>query len=233
MAGDRGTLSRSAGLSGDQQAPWTESAGPSGRRMPSAPRERKPALFALAILLVAAGAGAAGLLVIRAGSKVQAIEIVQRVNQNARIPVIAMQQVGISAGSGVSYVPWSQVDQVARYFAATTIPAGTLLTENMVESSSNVTAGEDFVGLSLKAGQVPGDVQPGQKVEAFAVGTACGVTAGTVLSQQAQVTDVAGSATATGSTESVTVAVQPADAGALTCSAANGNVGLALLPGNG
>ena len=126
MAGDRGTLSRSAGLSGDQQAPWTESAGPSGRRMPSAPRERKPALFALAILLVAAGAGAAGLLVIRAGSKVQAIEIVQRVNQNARIPVIAMQQVGISAGSGVSYVPWSQVDQVARYFAATTIPAGQL-----------------------------------------------------------------------------------------------------------
>jgi len=225
MAGDRGTLSRSAGLSGDQQAPWAESAG-SGRRMPSAPRERKPALFALAILLVAAGAGAAGLLVIRAGSKVQAIEIVQRVNQNAQIPVTAMQQVGISEGSGVSYVPWSEVGQVAKYFAATTIPAGTLLTQN-------VTAGEDFVGLSLKAGQVPANVQPGQKVEAFAVGTACGVTAGTVLSQQAQVTDVAGSATTTGSTESVTVAVQQADAGALTCSAANGNVGLALLPGNG
>src|SRR5215475_10564436 len=72
MASDRGTLSRSAGLSGDQQAPWAEPSGPSGRRMPSAPRERKPALFALAILLVALGAGAAGLLVIRAGTKVQA-----------------------------------------------------------------------------------------------------------------------------------------------------------------
>lgn len=233
MASDRGTLSRSAGLSGDQQAPWAEPGGPSGRRMPSAPRERKPALFALAILLVALGAGAAGLLVIRAGTKVQAIEIVQRVNQNAQIPVTAMQEVGISAGSGVSYVPWDQAGQVAKFFAATTIPAGTLLTQNMVTSSSNVTAGEDIVGLSLKAGQVPGNLQPGEKVEAFAVGAACGVTAGTVLSQQAQVTDVAGSATATGSTESVTVAVQPADAGALTCSAANGNVGLALLPGNG
>ena len=233
MASDRGTLSRSAGLSGDQQAPWAEPSGPSGRRMPSAPRERKPALFALAILLVALGAGAAGLLVIRAGTKVQAIEIVQRVNQNAQIPVTAMQEVGISAGSGVSYVPWDQAGQVAKFFAATTIPAGTLLTQNMVASSSNVTAGEDIVGLSLKAGQVPGNLQPGEKVEAFAVGAACGVTAGTVLSQQAQVTDVAGSATATGSTESVTVAVQPADAGTLTCMAANGNVGLALLPGNG
>ena len=54
-----------------------------------------------------------------------------------------------------------------------------------------------------------------------------------MLAEQAEVTDVSGSATATGSTASVTVAVQPADAGPLTCSAANGNVGLALLPGNG
>jgi hypothetical protein len=70
-------------------------------------------------------------------------------------------------------------------------------------------------------------------VEAVALGTACGTTAGDVLAQQAQVTDVSGSAGASGSSAVVTVAVQPADAGALTCSAANGNVALALLPGNG
>lgn len=232
MASDRGTLQRSSGLSADQQAPWAESASPSGRRMPSAPRERKPALFALAILLVAVGAGAAGLLVIRAGARVQAIEIVATVNQNAQIPAGAIEEVGISAGSGVSYVPWSEAGQVQEYFAATTIPAGTLLTQNMVAKSSGLTTGQDIVGLSLKAGQVPGDLQPGDKVEAFAVGTVCGVTAGTVLAQEAEVTDVSGSASATGNTASVTVAVQPADAGPLTCSAANGNVGLALLPGN-
>ena len=232
MASDRGTITRS-GLSADQQGAWGEPAAASGRRMPSAPRERKPALFALAILLVALGAGAAGLLVIRAGTRVQAIEIVQQVNQNAQVPVGAMQEVGISAGSGVSYVSWSQAEQVAKYFAATTIPAGTLLTQNMVASSSNVTANQDFVGLSLKAGQVPSGLQPGDKVEAIAVGAVCGVTAGTVLAEQGEVTAVTGSATATGSTASVTVAVQPADAGPLTCSASNGNVGLALLPGNG
>ena len=70
----------------------------------------------------------------------------------------------------------------------------------MVAASNNGTADQDIVGLSLKAGQVPGDLQPGDKVEAVAVGTACGTTAGTVLAQQAQVTDVSGSATATGST---------------------------------
>jgi hypothetical protein len=201
--------------------------------MPSASRERKPALFALAILLVAVGAGAAGLLVIRAGARVQAIEIVQTVNQNAQIPVGAMEEVGISAGSGVSYVPWSQEAQVAKYFASTTIPAGTLLTNNMVASSSSLTTGQDFVGLSLKAGQVPANLQPGDKVEAVAVGTECGETPGFVLAQQAQVTNVSGSASSTGNTASVTIAVQPAEAGPLTCSAANGNVGLALLPSNG
>jgi hypothetical protein len=232
MASDRGTLPRSAGLGPDQQAPWTEPAGRSGR-MPSAPRERKPALFALAILLVALGAGAAGLIVVRADARVQAIEIVQRVSQNAQIPAGSMEEVGITAGSDVSYVPWSQAAQVEKYFAATTIPAGTLLTNNMVSASAGHTANQDMVGLSLKAGQLPAGLEPGEKVEAFAIGSACGVTAGSVLTESAQVTGVIGSATASGTTASVTVAVQPADAAALTCAASNGNVGLALLPGNG
>jgi len=232
MASDRGTLPRS-GLSADQQGAWGEPTAASSRRMPSRQRERKPALFALAILLVALGAGAAGLLVIRAGAQVQAIEIVQQVNQNSQIPVTAMQEVGIPSGSAISYVPWSQAEQVSKFFAATTIPAGTLLTQKMVASSNNTAAGLDLVGLLLKAGQVPSNLQPGDKVEAVAVGTACGTTAGDVLAQQAQVTDVSGSAGASGSSAVVTVAVQPANAGALTCSAANGNVGLALLPGNG
>lgn len=232
MASDRGTLTRS-GLSADQQGAWGEPAAASGRRMPSASRERKPALFALAILLVALGAGAAGLLVIRAGAQVQAIEIVQQVNENSRIPVDAMEEVGVPSGSALDYVAWSNVAEVEKDFAATTIPAGTLLTEKMVSASDNVTAGHDLVGLSLKAGQVPSDLQPGDKVEAVAIGTACGTNAGAVLAQLAQVTDVSGSVTAAGSTAVVTIAVQPADAGPLTCSAANGNVGLTLLPDNG
>lgn len=232
MASDRGTLTRS-GLSADQQGAWGDPTPASGRRMPSAQRERKPALFALAILLVALGAGAAGLLVIRASAQVQAIEVVQPVNENSRIPASALQEVGVPSGSALNYLSWSSVAEVERDFAAIRIPAGTLLTRQMVSGANTATAGQDRVGLSLKAGQVPSGLQPGDKVEAVAVGTACGTTAGDVLAQQAQVTDVNGSAGASGSSLVVTVAVQPAEAGALTCSAANGNVGLALLPGNG
>ena len=232
MASDRGTLTRS-GLSADQQGAWGEPTAASGRRMPSAQRERKPALFALAILLVALGAGAAGLLVIRASAQVQAIEVVQPVNQNSQIPAGALEEVSVPAGSALNYLPWTSVAEVERDFAAISIPADTLLTRQMVSGSNTSTAGRDLVGLSLKAGQVPGDLQPGDEVEAVAVGTACGTTAGAVLAQRAEVTAVSGSVTASGSTAVVTLAVQPADAEALTCSAANGNVGLALLPDHG
>ena len=90
-----------------------------------------------------------------------------------------------------------------------------------------------MVGLSLKAGQVPSGLQPGDKVEAVAVGTACGTTAGAVLAERAQVTDVSGSVAVTGSTAIGDARGPAGRRGALTCSAANGNVGLALLPGNG
>jgi hypothetical protein len=232
MASDRGTLSRSAGL-GDQQGSWVEPTAAHSRRLPSAPRERKPALFALAILLVALGAGAAGLLVIRASAHVEAIEIVQQVNAGAQMPGSAMEEVGVSAGSAVLYVPWSDAAQVEQYFAATTIPPGTLLTRAMVAKISDLTTGQDIVGLSLKAGQLPGSVQPGDKVDAFAVTTICGVNAGDPVASDLQVTGVSGSAGSTGNDELVTVAVKPSDAGSLTCVASSGDVALALLPSNG
>ena len=53
MASDRGTMTRGAGI--DQQAPWGEATAPAGRRMPSTPRERKPVLAILAVLLIVGG----------------------------------------------------------------------------------------------------------------------------------------------------------------------------------
>src|SRR5580700_11337568 len=102
MASDRGTLSR--GATADQQTSWAEPTAPGGRRMPSAPRERKPALAALAVLLVALGAVAAGFLVINAGHKVAAVEITQEVGQGEQIPASAVQEVEISSNSGLNYV---------------------------------------------------------------------------------------------------------------------------------
>jgi hypothetical protein len=243
MVSDRGTLPR--GAVADQQASWAEPTTPGGRRMPSAPRERKPALAALAVLLVALGAVAAGYLVTSAGHRVGAVEITQEVGQGQRIPASAIKEVEIASNTGLNYVAWPYANRVTGVYAAVRIPAGTLLTPAMTTATNNLAAGKVEVGLSLKAGQAPASLLIGQTVEAFPVGTGTGcggngngagngtgaapgvpIATGTIAS-------VTGSTSTNGSTAAVTLAVSSADAGTLACYASAGDVAIALTPGSG
>ena len=252
MVSDRGTLPR--GAVADQQASWAEPTAPGGRRMPSAPRERKPALAALAVLLVALGAVAAGYLVINAGHRVGAVEITQQVGQGQRIPASAIKEVEIASNSGINYVAWQYANRVAGVYAAVQIPAGTLLTSAMTSATNNLAVGKVQVGLSLKPGQAPANLLIGQSVEAFGVGTGsgCGAAAaggggagGTgggnggngsgsgVPITTGVIASVVGSTASNGSTAAVTLAVPDADAGVLACYASAGDVAIALTPGSG
>lgn len=245
MVSDRGTLPR--GAVADQQASWAEPTAPGGRRMPSAPRERKPALAAVAILLVALGAASAGYLVLNAGHRVGAVEITQAVGQGQQIPASAIKEVQINSDTDVHYVAWQFASRVTGVFAAVQIPAGTLLTREMTEAASNLTAGKVEVGLSLKPGQAPTNLLIGQTVRAFPVGTGSGcgggngtggagtgatatpgepITTGTIVS-------VSGTTTTNGSTAAVTLAVPETDAGVLACYASAQDVAIALTPGSG
>jgi len=249
MVSDRGTLPR--GAVADQQASWAEPTAPGGRRMPSAPRERKPALAALAVLLVALGAVAAGYLVINAGHRVGAVEITQQVGQGQRIPASAIKEVEIASNSGINYVAWQYANRVAGVYAAVQIPAGTLLTSAMTSATNNLAAGKVQVGLSLKPGQAPANLLIGQSVEAFGVGTGSGCAAaagggaggtgggnGSGSGSGSAITtgviaSVVGSTASNGSTAAVTLAVPDADAGVLACYASAGDVAIALTPGSG
>jgi hypothetical protein len=243
MVSDRGTLPR--GAVADQQAAWAEPTAPGGRRMPSAPRERKPGLAALAVLLVALGAVAAGYLVISAGHRVGAVEITQEVGQGQRIPASAIREVQIASNSGLNYVAWQYANRVTGVYAAVHIPAGTLLTPAMTTATNNLASGKVEVGLSLKAGQAPTNLLIGQTVEAFPVGTGSGCggngngagtgTAATpgVPIATGTIASVTGSTSTNGSTAAVTLAVSSADAGILACYASAGDVAIALTPGSG
>ena len=219
--------------------------------MPSAPRERKPALAALAVLLVALGAVAAGYLVINAGHRVGAVEITQQVGQGQRIPASAIKEVEIASNSGINYVAWQYANRVAGIYAAVQIPAGTLLTSAMTTATNNLATGKVQVGLSLKPGQAPANLLIGQSVEAFGVGTGsgCGAAAGGGAGgtgggngsgsgsgsaiTTGVIASVVGSTASNGSTAAVTLAVPDADAGVLACYASAGDVAIALTPGSG
>ncbi len=230
MASDRGTLPRSGGPSADHQPQWAEPTLPAGRRMPSAPRERKPLLAVVALILILAGGAGAGLLVLRSGQKTAAIELTQQVSAGQHFTAQDFAQVQVPANTGLSYVPWNQAGQVLDFVAKTTIPAGTLLTPAMVTTSANSLAGKDRVGVQLKAGTMPISLGVGDHVELYTLtrSAGCQTVANSVIEQDVPVLAV--SSTGAGSAL-ITVAVPQETAGQLLCAAAAGTLGAVLLPG--
>ncbi len=258
MPSDRGTLPRGSGPRGsgrsasgrsgpagsglaggnDQHPGWPEPTAPAGRRLPGAPRERRPALAALAVLLIIGGALGAGFLVIQSGKRVAAIEISRQIGAGQQIPLSALQQVQVTAGSGLAYVPWAEASQVARYFTVATIPPGTLLTREMVTTTGTSVAGRAVLGLALKDGQLPHGLQDGDHIDIYQVSDAqetCPGGSGGTLAADAVVLAIGAPSATSGSTAiaDVEVALNPSDAGPVACNAANGIVGIAVLPNGG
>ena len=234
MPGDRGTLARGASPAAQDKEPWVRPTAPASRRAPRAARERKPGLAALALLLILGGALGAAYLVIQNGHRVAAIEITQALGPGQQIPFGALRQVEIAPGGGVNYVPWGEASQVSQFFAATAIPPGTLLSSGMVARTNNIANGKAVVGLALKDGQLPDGLQVGDRVDVYEVSDAtqsCPGTAGSMLAANAVVLGISAPAAASSqSAIDVRVALAPAVAGAVACNAANGNVGVAVLP---
>jgi hypothetical protein len=238
MSSDRGTMQRGPISGTDQQAGWQAPTAPGGRRLPSAPRERRPGLAALAVLLIVGGALGAGFLITKTGKRVAAIEIVHQVGVGQRIPQTAMQEVQIASDSSVNYVPWNEASQVAEFYAANAIPPGTLLNGAMVVRANHVVAGRDVLGLALKEGQLPGGLQVGDHIDIYDVSDAnnsCPGSPGSTLAGNAIVIAIATPSVGSGSSAqaNVQVALDPRDAGAVACNASNGIVGVAVLPAGG
>jgi hypothetical protein len=232
MPGDRGTLTRGAQPAQDNGR--RRPTAPGSRRPPRVARERRPALAALALLLIAGGALGAAYLVLQNGHRVAAIEITRQVGAGERIPPGALSEVDIAVGSGLSYVPWSEAGQVGRFYAATAIPPGTLLTSSMVARVNGLASGKAVVGLALKDGQLPDGLQAGDRVNLYQVSDAsqsCPGTPGSMLASNAVVLGIGAAPAATSSSSiDVRVALDPSVAGVVTCNAANNNVAVAVLP---
>lgn len=234
MPGDRGTLTRRARPAQDKES--RRPTAPGSRRPPQVARERKPALAALALLLIVGGALGAVYLVLQNGHRVAAIEVTEQLGAGQQIPLTALREVDIATSGGLSYVPWSAAGQVSRFFAATGIPPGTLLTNSMVAQVNGLASGKSVVGLALKDGQLPDGLQAGDHVNLYQVSDAsqsCPGTPGSLLASNAVVLGIgAPPAAASASAVDVRVALDPAAAGAVTCNAANSNVAVAVLPGS-
>ncbi|MDF2258410.1 hypothetical protein P2L57_22610 [Streptomyces ferralitis] len=224
-----------------------------GERLPVAPRERKPALAALAVLLILVGALGATVLVLRAGNKTEAIKVTERVAAGQTIPASAMTEVDVASGTGVNYVQWAQRNALSNYRAATDILPNTPIVGEMLTQDKGLANGKVIVGLSLKDGQYPSGLSAGDTVAAYRVGTDSskassansGTAAGTgststsgggnnLITANARVqsaTPPSGNTIGSGDLP-VTLVVNQSDAAALTQAASAGQVALVVVPGN-
>lgn len=144
---------------------------PANVRAPSVPRDRKPALAALGLLLVLVGALASVYLQQQAKNRVGVVEIVKRVPQGAAITPDEIGEAMVAVDSSISYVTWSQAQSGALkgYTARTDLVPGTLLVGQMLTTALPLAPGQEVVGLSLKDGQYPVGIQVGDTVSAYYV----------------------------------------------------------------
>lgn len=213
------------------EKPAVNSAGPSGalsstasRKLPVPPRERRPALAALAVLLILGGALATTLLVMRSGDRVSAIRVAQQVGNGQQFTEQALEEVQI-ADTGVDYVPWSRRGEVLETYAAVTILPGTLLTSEMgVTASRELGPGKAKVGLALKPGQMPENLERGDRVQVVHVPGRGGQERSRVLAQSALVHNV-------GQKGLVTVIVDTTVSPEVVAYASSGEIAVAELPG--
>lgn len=215
-------------------------AGPmAGDRLPSPPRERKPALAALAALLVLVGALGATLLVLRAGERVEAIMLTERVPAGQPISEGAISSVMVADNTDVEYVEWAQRDQLGDFRAAADLVPGTVLVGPMLTTDAGIEEGQALVGVTLQPGHFPPGLEVGKRVDVILVGDAAqGEEGGTapepVLVSGARVTEIFGEDDeVTGhSALSLQLRVDAADAPTVLDAAAENAVSVAMVGGS-
>lgn len=152
------TITRGPGVDRDQRT-----------RLPVPTRDRRPALAALALVLVLGGALASTLLVLRSGDRVEVLV--------AATDIAAGQTVGPDdlttaqvAADGANFVLAEAESNFVGTTATVGIPAGTMINNVMFQTGTVVPAGADVVGLVLTAQQRPAEaVGQGDVVRLFLV----------------------------------------------------------------
>jgi hypothetical protein len=131
--------------------------GASANRLPTAPRERKPALAALAVLLILAGALSTMLLVTRSGNRVDVVMMKNTVQVGQKIGAGDLTDVSVAADNGIAYVKWDQANQLVGRTTYNPLVAGSILIPAMLgaPTNSSAPAGTTVVGVMVKAGHYP------------------------------------------------------------------------------
>jgi hypothetical protein len=142
-------------------------------RLPTAPRERKPALAALAVLLILAGALATMLLVSRSGNRISVVKVgPHTIAAGSKLSADQFVEASVAADNSIDYVQWSQLGQLQSMTTYNTLVKNSLLTTDMLNDQSagkvNSPAGTTLMGIQVKQGHYPtGQMYVGDKFTVY------------------------------------------------------------------
>jgi hypothetical protein len=203
-------------------------------RLPVHSRDRRPALAALALLLIVGGGLGAGLIVYRTGQQTDVLVANHTIHPGDVVSADDLTTVRLSGGS-TNTVAASNEHAYVGSVAVTTVPDGALLNPLMFHTKRGVIpAGGQSLGISVPAQQRPStQFSAGDIVQAYYVvkGNSSGADTAPVATKIADPLLVIGVHTSSGDGSSIVSVLVGADtAAALAIPASQGNIVLTKLP---
>jgi flagella basal body P-ring formation protein FlgA len=139
--------------------------------VPAPPRRRRPALTALAVLLIVGGAALAGLLAVRMDSREPVLVVSQQVSTGQQITADMLESRNVS-GDELGAIPADQKSKVLRYYARQTLYKGQLLQADLLRTSPPLAQDQAQVGVPLTSGKFPPGLRSGDAVRLVRIGDA-------------------------------------------------------------
>lgn len=206
----------------------------SGRgRLPAVRRDRRPALAALALLLILGGALGSALVAYRSGDRVEVLIARDDIAIGQQVTEADFSVTRVSA-EGAKVIEAQFVGNFVDTFATARIPAGTLVNRDMFKVGDVVPEGAELVGVVVDASRRPTEQpQPGDVVGLYYVSQGGGEPIGTYAPGDPVVDAalvMASSSASSGQGTSITVLVEDQIAGQLAEFAASGSLAITVLP---
>ena len=194
--GRRVSLSSSTRTSSQGARAAGRSTGGAATRLPGS-RERRPALAALAVILIQLGAAGCALIALNSGNRSDFVAVADTLPPGHKLEPKDFSR-GDLAGATGGLIPWSEANKYLGRYTKTWLYKDQFVTPDSLtkEGEQPIPAGGALVGVTLEAGRAPSDgLLIGDVVKVIRVPSANQEGAAVPLVSAAKVTSTAGAIT--------------------------------------
>lgn len=206
-------------------------------RLPAKRRDKRPALAALALLLVLVGGLGSALIAYRSGHRTDVLVAARDIPAGQRITARDLTVARVASDDASVANAGTKSAYVGSY-ATTTVPKGTLVNGDMFRAQGVVPDGAQLVGVVVPKSQLPENVETGSVVSVYFVQGKGGqssssdnsgtVPSGSNILKAARVTNVSSASGDSGT--NLTLLVPSDQASEVVADAANNQLAVTVLP---